>query len=343
MRRIRRVLDTAVERGIIERQQASALAALVQAELEEPPRFTFVQVLYYFGGLIAIAAMSLFMTRGWEAYGGWGLSSIALVYAGMGLWLAERFRRRGHEVPAGVCATFVVTLAPLIVYGVQQAMGGWPESVGLHRYAEGHRLYMELAAVAAGAVLLYRYRYPFLVMPMAVAMWCFAMDWATVMLQAPVGFELRAQVSMYFGLLMLLGAFWLDVRTRGTRDFPFWMYLFGVMAFWGGLSAQSWYTEWSKLIYFAINLVLIGVGVLLVRRVFVVFGGLGSAFYLGHLAADLFRDSWWFPLSLSAIGLLIVALGVLWQKHERTVALRTVQLLPRPVRELLERRIATLG
>ena len=70
-------------------------------------------------------------------------------------------------------------------------------------------------------------------------------------------------------------AFWVDIRSHHKADYAFWIYTFGVIAFWGGLSSQNSHNEISKFIYFCTNLLMIGVGVLLIRRVFVVFGALG--------------------------------------------------------------------
>src|SRR6218665_815443 len=41
--------------------------------------FGFVNVLYYFGGRLAIGALTLFMTRGWERFGAAGLLVISVV------------------------------------------------------------------------------------------------------------------------------------------------------------------------------------------------------------------------------------------------------------------------
>lgn len=93
----------------------------------------------------------------------------------------------------------------------------------------------------------------------------------------------------------------------------------GVLTFWGGMSLLDSGNEWRRLIYFIINLVLIGVGAMLVRRVFIIVGAIGSTLYLSHLANDLFSDSWLFPVSLAAIGLLILWSGVLWQRHHAVI------------------------
>ena len=111
------------------------------------------------------------------------------------------------------------------------------------------------------------------------------------------------------------------------------------MAFWGGMTVQHSDSELSKFIYFCINIFMIGVGVLLVRRVFVVFGAIGGSLYLGHLASNVFKDSWLFPIALTAIGLLIIYLGILWQKNEKVLTEKARRILPVKLRELLESRV----
>ena len=66
-----------------------------------------------------------------------------------------------------------------------------------------------------------------------------------------------------------------------------------------------------------------------------VFGAIGSSLYLGYLASSVFEDSWLFPMALSAIGLLIIYLGILWQKNEQALTDRARSKLPRALQELL--------
>ena len=195
---------------------------------------------------------------------------------------------------------------------------------------------MELGTLAVGTIVAWRYKYPFLVMPIAVTLWYMTMDISAMLSEGDYNWELRKLVSMYTGLLMIALAFWVDVRSRNKADYAFWIYLFGTIAFWCGLSAQYSDSELSKFIYFCINLTMIGVGVLLVRRVFVIFGALGSCGYLGYLASDIFKDSWMFPITLTFIGLGIVYLGILWQKYETSLTEKVRKLLPDALRELLE-------
>ncbi len=335
-------LDAAVSRQIISQQQADALFQFFRAQPASAAVFDFTHVLYYLGGLIAIAAMTLFMTLGWEAFGGWGIFFITLLYAGVGMKLSDFFQRHGHAVPAGLCATFVVALTPLAVYGLQQALGWWPDSSAYrdyHRYIEWHWLYLELATLAVGTAMAWRYKYPFLLMPIAVTLWYLSMDLAAWLAFDRLDYEIRALVSMYFGLLMTLLAFWVDIRSRQSRaDYAFWLYLFGVLTFWCGLSMQDSDSELARFGYCVINLLMIGLGVILLRRVFVVFGALGVAAYLGYLSHQVFEDSLLFPLMLTALGLLIIYLGVLWQHHESDISQRLRSRLPLALQQLLEKR-----
>jgi hypothetical protein len=293
--------------------------------------------------LIAIGAMSLFMTLGWERFGGWGLFCIAIAYAVAGLWLTEFFLNSSRlPIPAGITATFVVVLTPLAVYGLQAALGWWAEGLAYrdyHTHIDWRWILMELATLATGAVMLWRYRLPFLMMPVAVTLWYMSMDLTPFLFgDADSMWELRKLVSLWFGLLIALLALWVDVRTRHEKDFAFWLYLFGVMAFWGGMSLMRSDSELRKIVYLCINLTMILVGATLSRRVFAVFGGLGAAGYLGHLAYDVFKDSMMFPFVLTIIGLGVVYLGIVWQRQEETISGALRGLLPVPMRELIERR-----
>ena len=334
-------LESAAEEGLLEPHQVDPLYEYLRSVPADGPRFDFTHVLYYLGGLIAIGALTVFMNLGWEQFGGWGILFICLLYAGASLEITNRFRNAGRDIPAGICGAFVIVLTPLAVYGFQQGMGWWPENVeyrDYHRHIKFLWIYMELGTLFIGAVMLWRYRYPFLVMPIAATLWYMSMDIAELIAGDVFSYRERAVITMWFGLGMMLLALWVDIRSRRTLDYAFWLYLFGVMAFWGGMTSQDSDSELAKFLYFCINLSLITVGVILVRKVFVVFGALGACLYFGHLANEVFRDSWLFPVALTLIGAAVIYLGVLWQKNEAAITLSVRQYLPLQIRELLEGR-----
>jgi len=353
-------LTEAAAAGILSPDQVDRLWAFLSSPSAEPagsrpapepgPRFTFTNVLYYLGGMVAIGAMSLFMTLGWEAFGGAGIAGVALCYMAVVLVLARNLERRGLSVPAGILATLAVVLAPLAVWGVQQAMGLWPDTGSpgayrdYHRLVDGRWLAMEVATLAVGGVMLRRFRAPFLVMPVAVTLWYMTMDLGVWFFPADAE-TFSARVAAYrqwfsvvSGLVIVAIAFGVDLRSRFTRDYAFWLYLFGLLAFWGGLTSLDSTRLSGTLVYVAVNVALILVGAALVRRTFTVFGALGVAIGLGSLGYRFFKDSLLFPIALSAIGLALVGFGIWWSRNEDRVSSRLAAHLPASVRELVASR-----
>jgi hypothetical protein len=349
-------LQAAQDAGLIRPEQLEPLWQFLCARRSaaaDSPRFTFTHILYYLGGMLAIGAMSLFMTLGWESFGGWGMFFIALLYAGTAFKVANMLEAKRLHIPAGIMATFIVVLVPLAVYGLQHALGFWADGArtrgyrDYHYYIDWRWIVMELATLAAGAAMLRRYRYPFLLMPLSVTLWYMSMDIVPFLIGiegsadnwfSGAAWDLRKWISIAFGLAMLLGALLVDLRSRFTRDYAFWLYLFGLLAFWGGLSAMHSDSLAGKLVYLAINVALILKGAMLARRVFVVFGGLGVTLVLGDISWRFFRDSWSFPIALTLIGFAIIALGIWWQKHEAALSSRLRAMLPQELRELIEAR-----
>ena len=345
----RATLDDATAKGLLTREQSLALWTFLAERERETPSFKPAHILYYFGGMIAIGAMTLFMNLGWERFAGTGLLLIAICYCAVALALTEfLLAKKQLMLPAGITAVLAVVLVPLGVYGAQHTLGFWP-SDGSTRWAyrdyhtqiDWRWLFMELATLAAGAVALWRYRLPFLVMPVAVTLWYMSMDLTPFLFGGDATQFLSDRgklVSTAFGIAMTLVAFWVDTRSRGPLDFAFWLYVFGVLTFWGGLTSMDSNSELGKFFYCCINLLLIAIGAALARRVFAVFGGIGVALYLGHLSHTVFRDSMLFPVALTAIGLTVVAAGVYWQRREAVVGAWLRSFLPAPLRKLVEQR-----
>ena len=337
------VVPTAAE---LEREDQAAVTAPLPLPLDRGPVFSFTNTLYYFGGMLAIGAMTLFMTLGWELFGAWGVFVLAVGYLTGALLVARNLLEKGLRTPAGVLATLAVCLVPLAVWAFQSGIGLWPEG-GSEAYRDYHRfidwrwLTLEFATLAAAVVLLYRYKLPFMVMPVAVTLWYLNMDVAHMLMQKD-GFdwEFTRDVSLVFGLATCAVAVWVDLRTRTAgnaedrQDFAFWLYLFGAIMFWGGLSLRDSDSELNKFLYALINVFLVFLGAAIGRRVFTVLGAIGVASYLGYLAYRVFEDSLLFPFALTLLGLGVVALGIWWQRHEAAIHARLADWLPAALRPL---------
>lgn len=346
----RTLLADAERAGILHPGQPDALWRHIQAHLADRPTFKPAHILYYLGGLTAIGAMTLFMTLGWERLGGGGLLAIACGYLVIVSAAVEHLLRvRRLALPAGILSALAVALVPLAVYGLQRWLGWWPEDGTRHHYRDYHAwidwrwLMMELATLAAGVVALRRWRLPFGVMPIAVTLWYLGMDVVPVLLGGDAGAFWSPEgrrISVAFGLVMLAIALWVDLRSTERADYAFWLHVFGVLSFWGGLTSMDSTSELGRLAYAGINLLMIAAGAALSRRVYAVFGGIGVALYLGHLSSTVFKDSLLFPVALGAIGLAVMGAGVLWQRHEAELGRRLRAGLPAALRDLVERRAA---
>jgi len=144
--------------------QADRLAAFLEADATLPfigrAAVSFVHVLYYLGGMIAIGAMSIFMTLGWTR------SRLGRVSSPRSSTQCLRFPsptgsvkkntgdpRRDHgDARGGWCASDFLP---------QMALGYWGENKAFrdyHVFIDWRWIMMEFGTLAVGVVLLWRYR-----------------------------------------------------------------------------------------------------------------------------------------------------------------------------------------
>lgn len=334
-------LKDAVAQKLLTEEQAEQLWTFLSERSTHKPHLQITHTLYYLGGLIAMGAMSLLMTLGWERFGGWGLLLLACLYASAAIALTEWLLHRWKQpIAAGNTAALAVVMTPLAIYGLQVAMGLWPEGMvyrDYHLRIDWRWIFMELGTLICGAVMLWRYRLPFLVMPIAATLWYMSMDMTELLYGVHSDWEAHKLTSLYFGLCMLALAFWVDIRSRFTQDYAYWLYGFGGLIFWTALTSMQGNHGFTRLSYLCINVLLIGIGAVLKRRILATAGGLGTAIYLSYLAHQIFANSVVFPFALTAIGLSIIGMGILWQRHENTLSQRLRDRLPKMLRELLEK------
>ncbi|HKS30446.1 MAG TPA: hypothetical protein VJS44_21650 [Pyrinomonadaceae bacterium] len=285
-----------------------------------------VTVAYYFGAMLMISACAWFLGDKWEALGSPGILITVLIYmtaaAGLGWWL----RGKGYLVGGGLLITVAVCLVPLLTYTIEDMIGLWPDGdpgayKNYYPLIHGSWIVMELATIIASAVALRFVRFGFLTAPMAFSFWFLSMDVASLILgEANDDWESRKWISVIVGLCILLIGYGLDRRLHkserpDSEDYAFWCYLFGMLAFWGGLTAMDSGSEVKRALYALLNIGLIGLAVKLRRTTFLIFGALGVHLYLGHLAYRVFEDSFLFPFALALLGLSLILLTVWMQRR----------------------------
>jgi hypothetical protein len=344
-------LDAAVRAGLLDSDLRARLEAFAAerrdasaADAPAPARFELIQVLYYAGALIVIGAMGLFATTAFDRLGGWALAAIAIVYAIGFLWLGSfLWPRPGLRIPGGLCVAVAVSLTPLAIYGVQDALNLWAvEKPGgyseFYPLINGSFIYMELGAVVAAALALRWFPFPFIVAIAAVALWFLSMDLAALIIHRHTpnweqDFEVRRWVSLVFGLVMIAVAWAIDLKWSALGDFGFWLHLFGALALWGAISVGSG-NEIGKAIYCAFSVAFIGFGLFLNRRIYAVLGAFGVTMYLSYLAAQVFQDVLAFSFALSAIGLAILFAGIALERRRHALAAFFDTHLPEILRKL---------
>jgi hypothetical protein len=336
-------LDWAVNEDLIDADVAERLWQAWQERKRHVPQFNFVNVAYYFGALIVIFGMFFYLTLAWESLGGQGIFGLACIYmlifalTGRHLWFDQRLK-----IPGGLLTTIAVCMVPLAIYGFQRMTGIWPygDPGNYHNYhiwVKASWFYMEVGTILSGLLALWWIRFPFLTLPIAYSLWYMSMDLTPLIFgKEEYTWVERCLVSFWFGIATIIIAFLIDRRFRRSQgDFAFWLYLSGLMAFWGGLTLMDAGSEWERFLYFLINLFLILLSVLLRRRVFVIFGAMGVIGYLGHLSYEVFRDSLLFPIAISFVGVLIIFGGVQYQKNSAAWEAWLHRVLPESLLQLL--------
>ncbi len=233
-------LAAAVKAGIINNDQASHLWSFCESRHQHVPTFRFSHMLYYLGGMIAISAVTLFITNAWDKLRGANLLMLSLFLLLLGLSLTQSLIKSRALIPAGIMAAFSLVLVPLAVYNLQIMLGYFPASP--FRYSDFNYfinwcwVLMEISTIIAGCFMLYLYRTPFLLFPMSVVLWYMSMDLYPFLFSNPADIfnsaDYRANFSIIFGIFMLLGAITVDLKIDSKKDYSFWLYIFGVMTFW---------------------------------------------------------------------------------------------------------------
>jgi hypothetical protein len=302
-----------------------ALSRAATPPVENAEGLNVPTIACYLGAIVIMSSLGWFLFDQWEDLGDTGVlacsSAFALVFAAGGHLL---HRRLHYRVAGGLLWTCAISMVPLITYAAQHVCGLWPgmgddyaEMQAYFTRISEHWLIMELATVVAGLVVLRFVRFSFLMFPVAIALWFASMDIATIFHDGTLAWSTRSWCSIGFGACVLAYAFWLDHRSK--EDLAFWLYLAGLMAFWGGMTMRYDGPEWHKTLYAIINLALAIAGVYLRRRTFLVFATLGLLVYLGHLSADVYRHAMWFPPVAALVGLFVILLGAYLQRHRTTI------------------------
>jgi hypothetical protein len=217
-------------------------------------------------------------------------------------------------------------------------MSWWPdESLSAFTQYEpwvlGSWLVMEVATVVVSLVALRFIQFPLLLFPLVFALWYLAIDLTEALAPRELTWNEQKTVSVVFGLIVIVWAWLADLRKQ--RVYAFWLYLFGLLIFCGGLTIFDGGSEYRRIIYAVVNVALLVAALILQRMAFIVFGAAGLLLYLAHLAYDVFRNSLYFPVVLSFAGISVILLGIYYHKHRQRLEGNMKKLLPPSILRLI--------
>jgi hypothetical protein len=329
-------LRVAVDRAGLPADTFERIQTALAAEPEDAPRFEAAHISYYLGALLIIGAMGWFVTNAWDSLSGFTLTAIAAAYGILfGAAGVRLFHRTSTRIPGGLLVAVAVCMTPMAVYGIERAVGWWPaydpgSYTNFHPYINASWVVMECATVLVAGIALKFVRFPFITAPAAYALWYLSMDATALAFGAHWTFHQQCWISVFFGLAMLITAYLMDGAS--TLDFSFWFYLFGLLTFSGGLSLLGSGSQLGRAVYCLIHLVMMALAILLRRRVFLVFGGLGVFIYLASEAEEYFRNSFGFTVALTLIGIVFIVAGIAFKRNEAGLESKLARFMPGRVR-----------
>lgn len=324
----------------ISKEKVEALWSSLKQHDQDNKSYLFSTWMYYFGALIIIAAMAWLIKLSWVEIGGGAKFLIFIIYAilfsviGMKLWKNENLK-----IPGGLCVTIAVCTVPLAIYCLWDYLNILPADTSksydnFFNIPIATEFAMELGTIFAGLIALRFISFPLLTAPIFLDAWFLTIDLYHLILGKENFWDEIEWISMIFGGALVIIAYVLDLKK--LKDYAFWGYFFGLLAFWISLTSLIMYNgEVLNLIYFTVNLLLMMASILLKQRIFMVFGALGAFIYFNHLAYTLFKDSIVFPFALIFIGITIICLGIFYQKNSKWIEKTILEVVPDWVKKLL--------
>lgn len=327
-------LEWAAGEGLISQPQAGQLWDALLKRHAERPQFDLAHLFWYAGAVLVLIAMSWFGVEMGARYGAPAVLATSVAYSAAFLFGGARLWGQNLKVPGGLLVTLAVTMVPVAVGSLAES-AGYPLQTYLSN--AGFQFLLEGVTVASALLALRFFKFPFLTAPIAASLWLMSLTAVDFLFSGSGSFfgmwNEQLTVTMLFGIGITFVGLLVDGKREG--DYSFWLYLFGVSAFWVSLSLLDNGGELGKAIYALVNVGLMFTSVLLSRRVFLVYGSLGVLYYVGHLFYTLFAGSMLFPLFLTAFGVGIIWMGVKYHKNQAAIDGFVLSLVPASLRDRL--------
>lgn len=312
MKIIKSDLFSAVEKNIINQNQANELWDYFESSKFDQPKFQLLHILYGSGGVLILASMLWFFKEFW-ASGGLAIMFLSFFFAVICLIIGNNlWNKKDLKIPAGILISLAVCFTPLFIYGFQLYTG------------VNKLIYLELGAIISSLLALRFYKFAFIAFPFFLSVWLSLITIASLIFDRKITFEEQKVISYIYGCIVLVISYFIDKKYKEV-DFAFWGYLFGIMSMWGVLTLNI-FLEFN---YFILNILFIISSIYLRRKIFFIFGAIGAFSYLSHLFYVVFNGSFLLPLAIAITGLMIIFLGIKYQKNKQKIELIFKNLFPK--------------
>lgn len=302
-----------------------------------------LNVLAYFGALVVISSLTWFVTKAFSEANPVILLATGLTYfVGFSLVGFVLIKRLPSRIPSMLLLTISVFMVPLTIYAFQRMLGlETIENLGSYKdfyhWINKGWFFMELGTIIISVIYLVVFKFEFLTFPLAFVLWFVSMEITPLIFGSDFNWDNRKQVSIIFGLSMIVISYLIDLRRR-EHDYSFWLYLFGLLAFWCAISFSSTDQILLKVLYCGMNIILIVVAVIFRRPVFLVFGSVGVFMFLYDITNNIFKDSLLFPIYLSLLGIAILVFAILLIRRQKKIDEYLATALPKELRALIPKR-----
>ncbi len=307
-------LNNAVEKNIISNDQYNSLIDYKKTNSNRGSNF-----LYYAGSLLVISAMTWLMASSWDSFGGIGIFALSIIYMlAFSIFGRKLFTKSEYKIPAGLLFTIVICITPLAIFGLLKHLGIWDTDTNygdFYIWIKGKWVILEVATIVVGLIIFKFIKFPFIIAPIAFALWFLSMDIVPILFQDEYfSWTERKYVSLIFGIISILIGY--VVHRKSDASFAFWIYFFGLLTLVSSLSIFYNDDILMFVIFFLVNTVFIFLSIILEQKVFLVYGIIGLMEFVGRLSFEIFKDSPILPFVYTAIGILLIIIGIQVQKNK---------------------------
>jgi hypothetical protein len=313
-------MNDAIVKGIFTDEQIKNFREYVQGLNNQITKLQ--KVLYYGGGLLIISAMTWLMKKSWDDFGPIAITIFSALYFVMFFIFGYIiFFKKKMEVAGGLLLSIPIAVTPLFVFSILRLFNFWPQEWAYNDYyiwIKGKWIILELSVIIVALPILIKTKFPFHLFLIAGSLWFFSMDIVPILYEkTKITWTERAIISDFFGFLMIAIGYFSDIKFK--KDYSFWLYLFGLITLTSGLSIFYNDNVFKFILLGIINIFMVLFSVFINRNVFLVFGAMGLTEFLGRLSWEFFKDSALFPLALTIIGILLIVLGMFFQKNKKKI------------------------